>query len=128
MHSPPRLKAASLRRNMLRPEMPIFVRTFDLLTWLLPVTNHFPKAHRHSFTRRLLDAAFDLREYLEEANLRRDDGRRERLERADEALAKIRVYLRLAERWKWLSPGQYRHVSEMVVEIGRLLGGWSKVT
>jgi len=98
------------------------------LTWLLPVTNHFPKAHRHSFTRRLLDAAFDLREYLEDANLRRAEARRERLDRADEALARVRVYLRLAERWKWLSPGQYRHVSVMVSEIGRLLGGWQKVT
>jgi len=39
-------------------EMPIFSRSFDLLTWLLPATNHFPRAHRFSFTRRLLDAAF----------------------------------------------------------------------
>jgi hypothetical protein len=49
-------------------EMTILTRTFDFLTWLLPVTNHFPKAHRHTFTRRLLDAAFDLRERIEEAS------------------------------------------------------------
>ncbi len=42
---------------MPRDEMMIFARTFDFLSWLLPVTNHFPRAHRHSFTRRLLDAA-----------------------------------------------------------------------
>jgi hypothetical protein len=47
---------------------------------------------------------------------------------ADEALAKIRVYLRLAARWDWLSADQYRHVSDMTVEIGRLLGGWQKAT
>ena len=47
---------------------------------------------------------------------------------ADEALARIRGYLRLAVRWGWLSQGQYRHVAAMVVEIGRLLGGWQKVT
>ncbi len=45
-------------------ETPIFTRTFDFLTWLLPMTNHFPRAHRHTFTQRLLDAAFDLRERL----------------------------------------------------------------
>ncbi len=111
---------------MARQEMPIFTRTYDFLTWLLPMTNHFPRAHRHSFTQRLLDAAFDLRERLEEANLRRGAARRERLERADEALAKIRLYLRLATQWQWLSDGQYRHVSAMVAEIGRLLGGWQK--
>lgn len=113
---------------MSNQEMPIFTRTFDFLTWLLPATNHFPRAHRHSFTRRLLDAAFDLRERLEEANLRQGPARMERLGLADEALAKIRLYLRLAERWEWLSPGQYEHVAKMVAEIGRLLGGWKKAT
>ena len=41
---------------MTAEEMPIFSRTYDFLTWLLPATNHFPRAHRHDFTRRLLDA------------------------------------------------------------------------
>lgn len=113
---------------MNREEMPIFTRTFDLLTWLLPATNNFPRAHRHSFTRRLLDSAFDLRESLERAHLRQGRARSERLVEADEALAKVRLYLRLASRWGWLSDGQYGHVAEMVAEIGRLLGGWRKVT
>jgi hypothetical protein len=108
--------------------MVIFTRTFDFLTWLLPATNKFPRAHRHTFTRRLLDAAFDLRERLEEANLRRGSERLERLRLGDEALARVRVYLRLAVRWEWLSDRQYGHVSEMVAEIGRLLGGWKKTT
>lgn len=111
----------------MRQEMPIFTRTFDFLSWLLPATNHFPRAQRHSFTRRLLDAAFDLRERLEEANIRRGNDRQQRLLLADEALTKVRLYLRLAVRWGWLSDGQYQHVAEMVVEIGRLLGGWKKV-
>lgn len=108
--------------------MPIFTRTFDFLTWLLPATNHFPRAHRFTFTQRLLEAAFDLRERLEEANLRQGQARLERLKLADEALAKIRLYLRLAVRWGWLNDGQYQHVAQMVAEIGRLLGGWRKVT
>ena len=108
--------------------MVIFTRTFDFLTWLLPATNDFPRVHRHTFTRRLLDAAFDLRERLEEANHRQGRARSERLERADEALGRVRVYLRLAQRWNWLSSGQYRHVAEMVTEIGRLLGGWKRAT
>lgn len=113
---------------MSNAEMPIFTRTFDFLSWLLPTTKHFPRAYRHSFTQRLLDAAFDLRERLEEANLRKGAARLERLRLADEALAKVRLYLRLAARWGWLAEGQYQHVAPMVVEIGRLLGGWQKVT
>lgn len=107
-------------------EMVLFTRTFDLLSWLLPISNHFPRAHRHSFTRRCLDAGFDLRERLEEANLRRGTARRQSLALADEALARLRVYLRLAHRWTWLSDGQYGHSAELVAEVGRLLGGWQR--
>jgi hypothetical protein len=109
-------------------DMPIFTRTFDLLTWLLPVTNHFPRAHRHSFTQRLLDSAFDLREQLEAANHRMGNERLERLRLADEALDRVRLYLRLAARWNWLTAGQYQHAAALLAEIGRLLGGWVKVT
>jgi hypothetical protein len=115
---------------MRQPEMVIFTRTFDLLAWLLPATNHFPRAHRHDFTRRLLDAAFDLRERLEEANLRKGTARRERLERADEALVRLKVYVRLAVQLGWLNAGQYQHVAAVEageVELGKFnaaVRGW----
>jgi four helix bundle protein len=113
---------------VMQKEMPIFVRTFDFMQWILPVTNHFPKTQRHIFTKRLLDAVFDLRERLEEANYRKGSARLERIMRADECLSKIRMYIRLAYKFNWLSANQYRHVSKMITEIGRLLGGWKKVT
>ena len=50
------------------------------------------------------------------------------LRQADVHLQKARVYLRLIYQWGWLSVGQYEHVSRMVAEIGRLLGGWIKQT
>ncbi len=109
-------------------DMVIFTRTYDFLTWLLPATNAFPRAHRHTVTRRLLDAAFDVRERLEEANLRQGAARLERLLLADDALARVRVYLRLVTHWGWFSARQYAHVAAMVSEIGRLLGGWKNVT
>ncbi len=113
---------------MTRAEMPIFTRSYDFLTWLVPVSNHFPRAQRHTVTQRLLEAAFELREQLELANRRMGAERLERLRAADEALDRVRLYLRLAAQWQWLTPGQYRHAAGMVNEIGRLLGGWIKVT
>jgi hypothetical protein len=113
---------------MAQKEMPIFTRTFDFLSWLLPATNHFPRAHRFTFTQRLLNAAFDLREHLEAANHRQGAQRLALLRAADEDLDKIRGYLRLAVKWNWFTGGQYQHVAQMVAEIGRLLGGWVKVT
>ena len=113
---------------MIRKEMPIFTKTFDMLAWLLPATKRFPREHRHDFTLRLLNTAFDLREFLEEANLRKGEKRLERLDRADEALAKLKMYIRLSTKLEWLKPAQYAHVAALLVEVGKLLGGWRKVT
>ena len=113
---------------MAKQEMVVFTRCFDFLSWLLPASNGFPRVHRQTVTRRLLDAAFDVHEYLEAANHRQGPGRLQKLDQADEALDNVRVYLRLCARWQWLTQGQYRHVAEMVAEIGRLLGGWRQAT
>ena len=40
----------------------------------------------------------------------------------------LRLYLRLARQWDWLSSGQYEHVSRLVAQVGRLLGGWIRQT
>lgn len=110
------------------PEMPLFTRTFDFITWLMPVTNHFPRSQRFIVTKRLLDAALDFQEVIVEANHCRGGSRLSKLERADEMLDRVRLYLRLAVRWQWLKLGQYQHAAGMVAEMGRLLGGWQKGT
>ena len=42
-------------------QMSIFTRTYDLLVWLLQVTRHFPKMHRHDFTKRPIRIRVGLR-------------------------------------------------------------------
>ena len=107
---------------------PIFTKTFDFVTWLLAATNHFPRSQRFVVTKRLLDAALDFQELLVDANARRGKARLSKLDLADAELDKVRLYLRLAARWQWLSSGQYQHAAQYVTEMGRLLGGWKKVT
>lgn len=108
--------------------MPLFAKTYDFLAWLVPLTNHFPRAHRHTVTARLLAAALDFLERIVEANGARSAERLNRLQAADAALDKVRLYLRLAHRWRWINPGQYEHAGRLVAELGRLLGGWQKLT
>ena len=105
-------------------EMIILTKTFDLLAWLGPRTDRFPKNYRHTVTERLLGAALDFQEAIFDAQSQGGTTRQKHLRAADSHLNKLRLYLRLAHRWRWLNDGQYRHVSEMVAEIGRLLGGW----
>lgn len=108
-------------------DMVILTRTFDLLAWLLPKFEGFPKVYRPTLVQRMMDAALDFQEALFDAQAQGGSTRGRHLRAADAALNKLRLYLRLAHRWRWLSDGQYRHVSLMVAELGRLLGGWMKV-
>ena len=107
-------------------EMVIFTRTYDFITWLLPLSLNFPRSQRFVVTKRLQDAALNFQELIVEANAFREAERKRKLMAADAELVKIRLYLRLCENWQWVSQGQYRHASGMVAEIGRLLGGWLK--
>jgi hypothetical protein len=105
-------------------DMVIFSRSYDFLQWLIPKSETFPRSFRYTVTARLLAAALDLPELLLEAQSSRGKPRRDRLAQADACLNKLRLYLRLSHTWRWLSDGQYEHVSRMVAEIGKLLGGW----
>jgi hypothetical protein len=107
-------------------DMIILTRTFDLLAWLGPRSENFPKAYRLTVTLRLMDAALDFQEALFDAQSQGGTTRQKHLRAADAQLNKLRLYLRLAHQWKWLNDGQYKHVSIMVAEIGRMLGGWLK--
>jgi hypothetical protein len=109
-------------------EMVILTRTYDLLTWLLPHCERFPKSQRFVVTQRLQGALLDFQEALFDANARAGAQRLEHLHVADAHLNKLRLYLRLARQWNWLGSGQYQHASTMVAEIGRMLGGWIKTT
>ncbi|MGA7195115.1 MAG: diversity-generating retroelement protein Avd [Anaerolineales bacterium] len=109
-------------------EMIIFSRTYDFISWLLPLAEKFPRSQRFVITQRLQNAVLNFQESIIEANALRGVLRTERLRFADAELRKVRLYLRLCEKWKWINAGQYHHVSEMVAEIGKLLGGWLKLS
>lgn len=107
-------------------EMVIFTRTYDFISWLLPLAEGFPRSQRFVLTARLQNAALNFQEYIIEANAMRGADRGTRLHAADAELVKVRLYLRICEKWSWFTAGQYRHASLMVAEIGKLLGGWLK--
>ena len=105
---------------------PLFAGTYDFLAWLLNRAQSFPRSQRLVVTQRLQNAALDFQELIVEADAARGAERRDLLRRADAALNKVRLYLRLCREWGWLTPGQYQHAAQMITEIGRLLGGWIK--
>ena len=105
-------------------QSPIFSRTYDLLLWLMPRTTKFPREQRFVLAKAVQEAALRFQETLIEAGMTKGRDQQRVLARADVDLTKLRFYLRLCNDLNLIQIGQYRHVSEMVAEIGRLLGGW----
>ena len=106
--------------------MVIFTRTYEFVSWIIPLSLKFPRSQRFVVTQRLQQAVLNLQELLIQANVRRGRERRDALLAADAALVTVKLYLRLCHRWQWLSNGQFQRASEQAVEIGKLLGGWIK--
>ncbi|MCP4543141.1 MAG: diversity-generating retroelement protein Avd [Chloroflexi bacterium] len=109
-------------------DSPLFVKTYDLLKYLMPATQKFPKSQRFVLAKRIQDAALDFYECLLQARKVDLATRRDVLLQADVELEKLRLYLRLGTELEYLKFPQYEHVSKYVTEIGRMLGAWREGT
>ena len=107
-------------------ESPIFTRTYDLLLWLIPQVQKFPRAHRFGLAERIQRLTLDFQDTLVAAGKMEGTARRKQLINADIQLEQLRVWARLARDLQCLSLRQYEHLARMLAEVGRLLGGWLK--
>ena len=107
-------------------ESPIFSKTYDLLLWLTPQTTKFPRQHRFGLAEHILQLALGFQEKLLAASLAPSAEKPSLLRQADIQLAQLRLNLRLCKDLELFTLSQYEHAASMLVEIGRLLGGWQK--
>lgn len=108
-------------------QSPLYARTYDLLLWLIPQTNKFPRVHRFGLAERIQELLFSFQDNLTaagKARVRQD--KLEKLREADIQLEQLRVWVRLSRDLDVLKINQYEHLSRMVSEVGRLLGAWIK--
>jgi hypothetical protein len=108
-----------------RPQSPIFIKTYEFLLWLLPLTIKFPKSQRFLLAERLGRIALDFYECIISAVQNSGNSLRF-ISEADLLLVKIRFYIRLSFDLHCISVGQFEFASKKVDELGRLLGGWIK--
>lgn len=94
----------------------------DMMLYAYPVLNAYPKYERFVLAadiKRCMDQAM---ERTIEAN--KKYYKKTTLQELDVEIDKIRKYIRLSYRLKYIDFKKYKQWSEMVNEIGRMLGGW----
>lgn len=107
-------------------DSPLFARTFDLLVYLLPASEKFPRSQRFVLGRRLQEIGLGLLDLLLEARKCEEPERPDLLRRADIELDRLRYTVRLCHEIGLFSLKQYRHASGLIAEVGKLLGSWRK--
>ncbi len=107
-------------------ESPLFVRSHDFLLWLLPQVQKFPRAYRFTLSERIQRHGMEFQDSIVWAGKSKGEERRTWLLKADVLLEQLRFWLRFARDLELFTIGQYEHAARMLVELGRLLGGWLK--
>lgn len=105
-------------------ESPLFARAYDLLRETLADSERMPRSRRAVLGRRMEEAAFTFHDALVEATKAREP--KALLDRADVALTRYRICLRLSVDLKLFTEGRMELMLKLVAECGRLLGGWQK--
>lgn len=107
-------------------ETPLFAKTYDLLVYLLPAAEKFPRSQRVVLGRRISEISLGFLDLLIQARKTSAKKRGVLLRQADVELDRLRYTVRLCRDLELLTQKQYRYASGLLAEVGRLLGTWLK--
>ncbi len=94
----------------------------DLLLWLIPILDKFPRSRRFTLGERLENGLLKVLEDLVEAAYSKQ--KKQALARANRQLEIIRHLWRLAYELQVIPLRRYKHGAELMNELGRQIGGW----
>jgi hypothetical protein len=110
---------------MSRDNLPKVVQDcHDLLTWLIPLLDHFPRNRRFTLGERLENSLLEILELLVEAAYSKT--KQQALQRANLRLAVVRHLWRMAHELETIPGKRYAHGAKLMDDLGKQIGGWAK--
>ncbi|MFB6158921.1 MAG: diversity-generating retroelement protein Avd [Candidatus Nanohalobium sp.] len=103
-------------------DMKIFQKSYDFYKEVHPTLKNFPKSERFVMVRQIQNSFLDFMSYISTA--RKASNTLHYLRKADQELEQVKVFFRLSRDLGFISSGQHEDISEKLVEIGKMLGGW----
>jgi len=128
--SPGRRQAAGSAKNSRPARAPVKVveDAHALVTWLVQRVAGFPKDVRHTVGHRLVERGLDLIELLVTASYTPAPQRGAVLGEANLLIERLRHLVRLGDSVRALSHEQYGFAVTQLLDIGRQVGGWAKMS
>jgi hypothetical protein len=96
----------------------------DVTHWAIERVAKMPREHKFAIGDKLVEACLDVTCGLVEATYVRD--KLALLSQASRGLVRARVLARLASRSKLLSLDQLAYFERETVDVGRMIGGWTR--
>lgn len=104
----------------------LVTKTYDLILWILPKLGKFPKEQRFLLAERIENSLLDILELLIEASFSKE--KLEILRKINLRLEKLRFLVRISKDMRFINVNSYEFSSRSINEIGKMIGGWIKVT
>ncbi len=98
----------------------------EFIKTVVPVVNNFHRPQRFLLGSRIENQALDLLDLLLETYYGPKHSKKSKLYAANLSIEKLRHLLRLAYELKYLNPKKLDQLMELLLEIGRMIGGWLK--
>jgi len=105
-------------------DLVIFQKTYDLILWLYPAVNKFPKSQRFVLGQQVENMAIQVLKDIIVAN--QEINKTVSLKKISVDLDEFRILIRLSKDLRFFSIKQYEMASLKINEIGRLLNGWTR--
>jgi len=107
-------------------EIAILPKIYDLLLWITPKLDLFPKKYKFIIADKILSNFIKVIELIIEAKYGKD--KKEKIFAINTELEKIRFLIRLSKDLNCITIKDYEYISQNVNEIGKMVGGWMKFT
>lgn len=105
-------------------ELKILQKTFDMMNYAYPALAQYPKGEKFALVADIKRCMDVMLERIIEAN--KKYYKKTTLQELDVEVEKLKAYVRLSYNLGFLPPKKYEQWSGLVVEIGRMVGGWIK--
>lgn len=96
----------------------------DLTVWIVERAAKMPREHKFTVGDKLVETCLEVTTLLTEASYVRD--KLALLAAASRGLTRARLLVRIGQRLRLLSAAQRDFFSSQSLEIGKMIGGWTK--
>jgi len=107
-----------------RKEINALTKTYELLLWIIPQLEKFPKSQKYLLGDRIETLILDIMDLIIQAVYTKN--KTAFLREANLKIEKLRYLIRLVLDLKYLSINRYEYIAKCLNEIGAEIGGWIK--